>query len=89
MVKGGIGHHVEEEEGEMFPSMRKKLDDVLLERLGGDLQAARKAAGVADPRWDQATKAELLDAAREAGIDGRSSMSKEELRDAVQVASDA
>jgi hemerythrin-like domain-containing protein len=89
MLKGGIGHHVEEEEGEMFPSMRKKLDDTALDRLAADLQAARATAGVPDPRWEHASKAELLEAARDAGIEGRSSMSKEALRDAVRVSASA
>ncbi len=83
MLKAGIGHHVEEEESEMFPSLRKKVDDVSCDRLAADLKAARQRAGVADPRWEQASKAELLEAARQAGIEGRSSMTKDELREAL------
>jgi hemerythrin-like domain-containing protein len=89
MLKGGIGHHVEEEEGEMFPSLRKKLDDASGERLAVDLKKARDTAGVPDPRWEQASKDELLDAARQAGIEGRSSMTKDELRDALRSSADA
>jgi hemerythrin superfamily protein len=83
MLKAGIGHHVEEEEGEMFPSLRKKVDDSHSERLAVDLKEARERAGVPDPRWEQASKAELLEAARRAGIEGRSSMTKDELREAL------
>jgi hemerythrin superfamily protein len=84
MLKGGIGHHVEEEEDEIFPSLRKKLDVDRRQALGNDLQRARQAAGVPDPRVEHGTKADLLEAASEAGIEGRSSMTKDQLRDALQ-----
>jgi hemerythrin superfamily protein len=84
MLKGGISHHVEEEEDEMFPKLRKKIDLERRQALGADLQAARQAAGVPDPRVEHGTKADLMEAASEANIDGRSSMNKDELRRALQ-----
>jgi hemerythrin superfamily protein len=84
MLKGGIGHHVDEEEDEIFPALRKKIDLERRQALGADLHAARQAAGVPDPRVEHGTKADLMEAASEAGIDGRSSMSKDQLREALQ-----
>ena len=67
MLKAGIGHHVEEEETEVFPQLRETLG------LGGG-----------SPNSDDGeTKEELYDQAKEAGVEGRSSMSKEELETAV------
>jgi iron-sulfur cluster repair protein YtfE (RIC family) len=62
MVKGGISHHVEEEENEAFPKLREAL-------------------GLADA--GNQTKDELYAQAKEAGVEGRSSMTKDELAEAV------
>lgn len=62
MLQAGVDHHVEEEENEVFPKLRKAL-------------------GLPD---GAPTKKELYDKAQEAGIEGRSSMSKEELAAALQ-----
>lgn len=64
MLQAGISHHVHEEEGEVFPKLRRAL--------------GYRAAG--------ATKQELYKQAQAAGIEGRSSMSKDELADAVEQA---
>jgi len=61
MLKAGIGHHVEEEEGEVFPALREALGY---------------------PAGD-ASKRELWQA-QAAGIEGRSTMTKDELAEAVQ-----
>lgn len=63
MLAAGISHHVDEEEGEVFPQLREQL---------GLVSA------------DGETKKELYDKAREAGIEGRGSMSKDELAAALQ-----
>lgn len=62
MVKAGIGHHVEEEEEtEVFPKLREALG------LG---PRESEAASSGD------TKEDLYDQANDAGVEGRSSMSK-------------
>jgi iron-sulfur cluster repair protein YtfE (RIC family) len=72
MLKGGIGHHVTEEEKELFPKLRETAGDEIGQL---DPEALEAAAGK--------TRAELYERAREGEIDGRSSMSKAELADAV------
>ena len=42
VLKENVEHHVEEEEGEMFPKARKALPKEKLEALGGRLEAAKK-----------------------------------------------
>ena len=64
MLKAGISHHVEEEEGEVFPSLREALGY---------------------PAGDS-SKRELYKQAQAAGIEGRSTMTKDELAEAVQQA---
>ena len=85
-LKGGITHHVEEEEGEMFPKLRSGTDADVQQRLAADLIAAKKAAGlpVVPP---EATKEQLFDMARDLDIDGRSTMDRDELIEAVTRAS--
>jgi hemerythrin-like domain-containing protein len=80
MVKAGIKHHVKEEENEIFPELREKASD-RLDALGDPdaLEAQVKSEGNGERR----TKQELYRAAQEAGITGRSSMSKEELEHAL------
>jgi hemerythrin-like domain-containing protein len=67
MVAGGISHHVEDEENEAFPKLRKSLG----------LRGSSSSSG-------EPTKEELYEQAKEAGIEGRSSMSKAELADAIE-----
>ena len=43
VLKENIEHHVEEEEGEMFPGTRKRLGREMLEQLGEEMEE-RKAA---------------------------------------------
>jgi hemerythrin superfamily protein len=86
MVTGGITHHVEEEEGEIFPKLRKRVDKGEKERLASDLMAAKRAAGLPAIDLRSASKEDLLKAAQAAGIEGRSSMTKEQLARALQQA---
>ena len=39
-----VRHHVEEEEGELFPTIRKALDAAQLRELGDELVAAKRTA---------------------------------------------
>ena len=90
MVKAGVHHHVEEEEGEIFPQLEGKLDDDKREELG-DAVAEAKASGApkgeraesSDGSGDEPTKQELLEEARRRDIPGRSSMTKDELQKAL------
>ena len=86
MVKGGITHHVEEEEGEMFPRLRKELDSDRTRQLAEALLEAKSAAGMMSEEMtdlESATKEELMEMAKERGIEGRSSMTKKQLIDAM------
>jgi hemerythrin superfamily protein len=64
MLRAGISHHVEEEEGEVFPALREALGY---------------------PAGDSSRR-ELYKQAQAAGIEGRSTMTKDELAEAVQSA---
>lgn len=87
MLVGGISHHVEDEEGEAWPMLREQGDRARLEQLSAQLIAAKRAANVLEAELAQLTKEQLLDAARLADVDGRSSMTTEELRQALVVGS--
>jgi len=78
MVKAGIGHHVHEEEQEIFPKLRQKAAD----RLAG-LDPEQLEESVKSDVSDL-TKDELYQRAQEAEVPGRSSMTKDELADAVR-----
>jgi hemerythrin-like domain-containing protein len=42
MLTAGIKHHVKEEEQEMFPALKRKLDRAQLRELGDEVAAAKK-----------------------------------------------
>jgi hemerythrin superfamily protein len=73
-----VEHHAGEEEDEMFPEVRKLMSEDRLQELGAELETAKR-------RHQQAssTKEELYEKASEMGIEGRSSMTKDELAEAV------
>jgi hemerythrin superfamily protein len=75
-----VEHHAEEEEKEMFPPLRSKLDADRREQLAERLEE-RKAQLGAPTLADKIdlTKEKLLELAREQEIPGRSSMSQDEL----------
>ena len=50
VLKENVEHHVEEEEGEMFPKARKVLSEEEIETLGDRLQAAKKQNRAASAR---------------------------------------
>ncbi|MCU1367445.1 MAG: hypothetical protein JWL72_4680 [Ilumatobacteraceae bacterium] len=49
MLKGGITHHVEEEETELLPELKEKLDRAEWLALGDAIAAAKAAAGAPVP----------------------------------------
>ena len=86
-----VGHHVREEESELLPALRKATDKQTLERLGAAFERARldelSSSGYEQPPagdLDEATRDELYEKAREAGIPGRSTMTKDDLREALR-----
>jgi hemerythrin superfamily protein len=83
MLSGGIGHHVEEEEKEMFPQLREACDNAAIESLTETLKRMKADAGLPPFDPNTASKEELLALARDAGIEGRSNMTKEELKQAL------
>jgi hemerythrin superfamily protein len=76
-----VTHHVDEEESSVLPGMRERLSDQRRSELAEAFIAVR-AEHMGD-KPGQATKDELLQQARNAGIDGASSMTKAELEQAL------
>lgn len=84
-LKATISHHVHDEEDEVFPQLTEKLDQARLSRLAEQMDEVRSQLGLptnADLLQD-ASKEELYEEAKKAGVPGRSNMSKEELADAL------
>jgi hemerythrin superfamily protein len=90
-----VRHHVEEEEQQILPALRKAVDTATLEQLGTAFEQTRgqllgaepvTAAGGDDNAEDleQATKTELYQMAKDAEIPGRSTMTKDELAQALR-----
>jgi len=50
MLKGGISHHVEEEETQLLPELKERLDRDEWLAIGDALVAAKKAAGLPVPK---------------------------------------
>jgi hemerythrin superfamily protein len=82
-----VKHHVEEEESEVLPALRKAVDAATLRNLGTAFERARLqllgANGEEEPALQDATRNELYDLAKEADIPGRSTMNKQELTEAI------
>ncbi|HEX5533247.1 MAG TPA: hemerythrin domain-containing protein [Actinomycetales bacterium] len=92
---GELRHHVEEEENDLLPVLSQKASDSERESMGsrfmqeteGRLTSAGTTGGTATGSGgsggDEPTKTELYEKAKEQDVPGRSSMSKEELKEAV------
>jgi hemerythrin superfamily protein len=88
VLKENVLHHVEEEEGEMFPHVRDELGADRLRALGAEMLRAKGIDPGTLPSRDELidlTKDELYAKAQELGVEGRSDMTKDELVDAIQV----
>jgi hemerythrin superfamily protein len=84
-VKAGIEHHVEEEEGEVFPKLRKEGGSVLGDMATPFMQK-RLELGLpmeADALAAASSKDELAAEAEQAGVEVKSSMTKQELAEAL------
>jgi hemerythrin superfamily protein len=95
-----VKHHVEEEESEVLPALRKAVDKATLERLGGAFSKARtevlrqagyhapgatpSAGAPGDDDLTSATRDELYEMAKQADIAGRSTMNKDQLAQALR-----
>ncbi|XVV06427.1 hemerythrin domain-containing protein [Actinosynnema sp. CA-248983] len=77
----GVTHHVEEEESTVLPGMRRELADSRREQLGEAFAASRARHLGELP--GQATKEELVAQALNKGVNGASSMSKDQLEKAL------
>lgn len=74
-----VEHHAQEEEDEMFPEVRELMSDDELESMGQDLEAAKTRHQLSG-----ASKEQLQRQAQDMGIEGRSSMTKDELAKEIQ-----
>ena len=84
-LRAAVGHHVKDEEDEVFPKARREGADVLA-TMATPFMTKRLDLGMpieADALSDAATKEELADEARAAGLDVSGSLSKAELADAL------
>jgi hemerythrin superfamily protein len=77
-----VQHHVDEEESSVLPGIRERLSDQRRAELGAAFATSR-AAHLGD-RPGQATKTELLQQAKNANIEGASTMSKDELHNTLK-----
>ena len=89
-IMQGVNHHVEEEEHEMFPKVREKMERPELGALGAEMDAMKQelmrdisVGSVGAPPVD-VTRDELYEMAKEQDIPGRSAMTKDELARAVR-----
>lgn len=77
-----VTHHVNEEESTVLPGMRQRLSDDRRRELGEAFVRTREAYLGEKP--GEATRDELEQKARNAGIQGASTMSKDQLRSALK-----
>jgi hemerythrin superfamily protein len=73
-----VSHHVKEEESKVLPGMQTRLSDARRAELGETFVTARTEH--LGERPGQATRDELQQAVRNAGLTGTSSSSKEEIK---------
>ncbi|MGW0519714.1 hemerythrin domain-containing protein [Crossiella sp. NPDC003009] len=91
-----VQHHIEEEETDLLPALRKAVSADELRRLGEQFDKARRQhlaeAGITaevpaqGDKSGEPTKEELYEQAKAADIPGRSSMTKDQLAEAVRKA---
>jgi len=91
-MAGELRHHVEEEEQELLPVLSENCSDGQRAELGDRFAAATGSADVrsdaavppgAEAGLSEASKSELYEMAKEQDVPGRSTMSKDELAQAV------
>jgi hemerythrin superfamily protein len=92
-LKSSVLHHIEEEEVNFLPKMAAACGDDALEMLGQQIEGRKNqlnamgdgaaATGSVPETFIDLTKQELYTKAQEAGISGRSKMTKSELAEAL------
>lgn len=82
VIRELVEHHVQEEREDLFPEVQDQLDQALLEELG--LRMAQRYEELRVLGGMEPTKEELYERARKLDIDGRSSMSKRQLANAIR-----
>ena len=80
-LAGDLTHHMEDEEESVLPGMAERLSAQRLDELGRAFLATRREHWGDAPM--QPTRDDLVTQARNAGVQGASSMSKSELEDEV------
>jgi iron-sulfur cluster repair protein YtfE (RIC family) len=83
MLQGGVGHHVKEEEQEIFPKLRRQAGDEVAALDPDELEQRVESRGGSA---GDVTKDELYQRAQAADIPGRSQMTKDELAEALESA---
>ena len=80
VLRESVEHHIDEEESDLFPPLRNRIDHDVWQQMAERFEA-RKAELSAPALADKIdlTKEELLELARDQQIPGRSTMSQEEL----------
>jgi Hemerythrin HHE cation binding domain len=84
-TKAAIDHHVQDEEGEVFPTLRRDGEGVLAD-MATPFMRRRLELGLPmrpDALAAASNKDELLEEARLAGVEGAASMTKDELAKAL------
>ncbi|HUS65448.1 MAG TPA: hemerythrin domain-containing protein [Kofleriaceae bacterium] len=85
VLKELVEHHVEEEEGEIFAAASDEMEEDEAIELAAAFLAAKPAEAeeLTPVDLEVMTKEDLLDKARERGLEGTSRMTKEELAEAL------
>lgn len=84
MMRAGIGHHVGEEETQMFPRLRDRAGEELGALDPEDLEQRARREHDGASRTSDKTRDELYREARAADLPGRSQMTKDELAEALE-----
>lgn len=89
VLKELVEHHVTDEEGEIFPRVEKAMKATAAQALAQEYLAEKRKVGhpeaeqITEFELQVMTKEELLEQARELGLEGTSSMTKEDLVEAL------